>query len=137
MKKTTILAALAATLLLPACSKYSTPDPDFVNSDDICLKIEGRNVFTYDPETCQASTGNALYRVTRDDRTSWYKLSCKEAVTDVGQNLKAELKWKEGEQVQTLKSSFKVQRIDGDQLRVARLWSQRDGIGISVIISAQ
>jgi len=137
MKRTTILAALAAALLLPSCSKYSTPDPGFVNGDDICLIIEGRNVLTYDAETCQASVGNSLYRVTRDDRTAWYRLSCKEPVNAVGQSLKAELKWKEDDKVQTQKTSFKVQRIDGDQLRIARLWSQKDGIGISVIISAQ
>jgi len=133
MKK---FAAILFTLILAAsCScEKNGPDNDFVESNDLELKVEGRVLLTYDPLTWQLGykPQTRQFRVHNDNMSQYYILTCSEEPREVDQSIKASLKWSTGTSVNSRNDlSFKVVRIENDGR--TWLWCNR-GIGVSVRI---
>lgn len=59
------------------------------------LTYKGEDVLVYDPATCQMcyNEENQEYRIFTDDMSSYFYVKCSTKPTDVGQELKADVRW--------------------------------------------
>lgn len=110
-------------------------DLDMYNSDQISLMVKGKKVFTFDEGTCQLGYNRTLkqFRAGNDDMTSYFVLNLAELPRELGQEIKAELKWTSGGSVKPTSSlTLKVEKYDDTGL--VWLWNSADKTGAVVKI---
>ncbi len=107
--------ALAAWVFASCAGEEPVPD-----TDGSALNVNGEEVFQYDEKTWQAVffSPDNLFLMTDDGRNNWYRLSCDDFPSEVGQTVKADLSYKVAgsrNEVRTVSGlSLKVSEIDGD-----------------------
>ena len=125
--------SLAALLLVGcSCSKESA-DKDFLDSEELMLKVDGKVVLRYDEKTCQIaySEDRKFFRVSTDDMTKYYQLNCQTLPYSQGQNIKATIRWSGGSSISTREDlSFHVEKVTEEGR--FWLWCSAKNIGVSV-----
>ena len=122
-------------LLFSGCKEKVEMDLDMYNSDQISLMVKGKKVFTFDEGTCQLGYNRTLkqFRAGNDDMTSYFVLNLAELPRELGQEIKAELKWTSGGSVKPASSlTLKVEKYDDTGL--VWLWNSADKTGAVVKI---
>ena len=124
-----ILCVLAA-----GCRKGQEMDPELDRSEDVCLRVKGKAIFTYDIDQDQLTFNEFLqeFRAGSDDMGSYFIVTCKQLPTRDGQDIKADLRWKNGSGSAQKRSglTFRVQKTD-EQGRIW-LWCSKERIGAVV-----
>lgn len=128
-----ILLLAASLLLTAACSNSVEMDPVFIELSDIRLKVDGKIVFTCDPQAWQYgyNATRKEYRAYMDDLSCYYILTCKKLPGNVGERVTGDLEWNV-DGVSRRKSGVRFtvkQRSEGGRIW---LWSTSDNIGIVV-----
>ena len=130
------LYIIALVLLCSGCNKKKVEmDLDMYNSDQVCLMVKGKRVFTFDEGNGQLGYNRTLkqFRAGNDDMTSFFVLTCKDTPRTQGQELKADLQWTSGNSVKTSGGlTFKVEKYSDTGL--VWLWSSADKTGAVVKI---
>ena len=129
------LFAAACVLLLAGCKEKVEMDLDMYNSDQISLMVKGKKVFTFDEGTCQLGYNRTLkqFRAGNDDMTSYFVLNLAELPRELGQEIKADLKWTSGGNVKPASNlTLKVEKYDDTGL--VWLWNSADKTGAVVKI---
>lgn len=125
---------LLCLLLLTGCHHSVEMDPAFIESDALCLKMDGKTVMTYDPLTWQLGYNAAKpeFSVFSDDMSSYYVLSCRSALpVKIGEAVAADLEWTDGSRVKKESDlRFTVKRFGDDG--TVWLWCAKKGIGVVV-----
>ena len=130
------LYIIALVILCSGCNKKRVEmDLDMYNSDQICLMVKGKRVFTFDEGNGQLGYNRTLkqFRAGNDDMTSFFVLTCKDTPRTQGQELKADLQWTSGNSVKTSGGlTFKVEKYSDTGL--VWLWNSADKTGAVVKI---
>ncbi|MDD6254307.1 MAG: hypothetical protein ACI3ZO_02710 [Candidatus Cryptobacteroides sp.] len=124
-----------ASAFLSGCSKGYDPDPDFLASDRIMLKIGGTEKMVYAPDNCQIGFNRSLkqFRVCNDNMSEYYILTCNALPVEVGQNITCSLKYASGASSYIRGNlSFRVEKMDAEGN--IRLWCKDKGIGVGVCL---
>lgn len=131
--KTAVLAGMICIIMAGCKKEKYVPDPGFVGSNHIMLKIDGSEKLVYTPEKHQLSFNRAerQYRVFNDNMSSYYTLTCSEIPAAKGQKIKCDLKFSEGTSSFHREGlTFQVEKTDGDG--TVWLWCNDKNIGVSV-----
>lgn len=133
--KRLISVLLLAALFAGACKEKEEMDPQLYESTDICLKVKGRMVFTYDDASGQLGYNPAknLFRAGNDDMSEYFILTCQPFPAAAEMDVVADITWKVG---------GSTQHRDGVPMRVKKtddaglvwLWDKQDKIGAVVKI---
>ena len=126
-----LLLSLACT----GCKEKVEMDLDMYNSDQICLMIKGKKVFTHSESSGQLGYNRTLrqFRAGNDDMTSFFVLTLNELPRQEGQEIRGDLQWTSGSSVRTSSGiTFKVEKYDGTGL--VWLWNAVDKTGAIVKI---
>ena len=130
------LYIIALVILCSGCNKKRVEmDLDMYNSDQVCLMVKGKRVFTFDEGNGQLGYNRTLkqFRAGNDDMTSFFVLTCKDTPRTQGQELKADLQWTSGNSVKTSGGlTFKVEKYSDTGL--VWLWNSTDKTGAVVKI---
>ena len=130
------LYIIALVILCSGCNKKRVEmDLDMYNSDQVCLMVKGKRVFTFDEGNGQLGYNRTLkqFRAGNDDMTSFFVLNCKDTPRTQGQELRADLQWTSGNSVKASNGiTFKVEKINDTGL--VWLWSSADKTGAVVKI---
>jgi hypothetical protein len=130
------LYIIALVILCSGCNKKRVEmDLDMYNSDQVCLMVKGKRVFTFDEGNGQLGYNRTLkqFRAGNDDMTSFFVLTCKDTPRTQGQELKADLQWTSGNSVKTSGGlTFKVEKYSDTGL--VWLWNSADKTGAVVKI---
>ena len=108
-----LVIALTAWVFASCAEEEAVPD-----SNGTALNVNGEEVFQYDEKTWQAVffSPDNLFLMTDDGRNNWYRLSCDDFPSEVGQTVKADLSYKAAgsrNEVRTVSGlSLKVSEID-------------------------
>ena len=128
------LYIIALVILCSGCNKKRVEmDLDMYNSDQVCLMVKGKRVFTFDEGNGQLGYNRTLkqFRAGNDDMTSFFVLTCKDTPRTQGQELKADLQWTSGNSVKTSGGlTFKVEKYSDTGL--VWLWNSADKTGAVV-----
>ena len=130
------LLVLAAT----ACREKETVEMDLgmYESDQICLMVKGKKVYTFTEGEGQLAFNRSLrqFRVGNDDMSSYFVLTCDDLPRQEGQELRAGIQWTSGNSVKSSSGiPFKVEKMDGTGL--VWLWNATDKTGAVVKILNQ
>ena len=130
------LYIIALVILCSGCNKKRVEmDLDMYNSDQVCLMVKGKRVFTFDEGNGQLGYNRTLkqFRAGNDDMTSFFVLTCKDTPRTQGQELKADLQWTSGNSVKTSGGlTFKVEKYSDTGL--VWLWNSAHKTGAVVKI---
>ena len=129
MRKYLIIISLA--LVLGACGKKVEMDPLLYDSDEICLMVKGKIVFSYTEGTMQLSVNPDLreFRVGNDDMSQYFMLTCGALPREKGQEFQGNLRWTSGNAVKTASGlTFKVEKTD-ENTGLVWLWCAADKTG--------
>lgn len=132
MKKFIFIFAAAA--LLCSCVRSSFVEPSY--NEGMSLSVGGKEIFKYDPLLWQASEGtDNVYVMQRDDEKCWYRLSCEDRPTALGEEIYAALSWQnEGDEKSSRMKNlrFKVSAVNSES-GMMHLWSQEKGVAVMII----
>lgn len=126
-------AALALAVTASSCQK-NQPDEEFLESDNLCLIVEGRTVHRYDPLTWQLGFSEVTreFRVHNDSMSDYYILICKETPVRQGQTIHADIIWSGSSTINSKRNlTFEIRKTDS-RGRIW-LWSKRSRIAVSVM----
>lgn len=132
MKKFIFIFAAAA--LLCSCVRSSFVEPSY--NEGMSLSVGGKEIFKYDPLLWQASDGtDNVFVMQRDDEKCWYRLSCEDRPTALGEEIYADLSWQnEGDEKSSRMKNlrFKVSAVNSES-GMMHLWSQEKGVAVMII----
>ncbi len=133
MKKA-FLILFCAVLALSGCVGGSKVEPEFLNGSDICLRINGTNVFTYDPLSCQLAFNRrgCEFRVHTDTMSDYYCVTLDAMPSSEGQKVGGSLCWTSTSSILHKDCTFTVEKISDDGC--VRLWSGKAKIGTVIKI---
>ena len=128
------LLILFACLVLAGCQGGGKVEPEFLNSSDICLRVNGSAVFTYDPLTCQLAFNrrNCEFRVHTDTMSDYYCVTLDAIPSSVDQKIDGTLSWTSSSSILHKDCTFRVEKISSDGC--VWLWNRKDKIGAVVKI---
>lgn len=134
MKKTVYMVMLTAAALLCSCVRENFVEPSY--NEGLSLSVGGSEIFRYDPLLWQASSGtDNVFVMQRDDEKCWYRLSCNDCPTTLGEEINADLSWqKEGDEKSSRMKNlkFKVSAEDSET-GMMHLWSQEKGVAVMIL----
>lgn len=131
MKVKNIIFLALALMLTASCTKHEL-DPRFVESEEIRLIVEGRNIFSYNERNCQMAynAGKHEFRVFTDNMSDYYSLRLSSVPKVLNQEVSGEIVWNtEAESGSVYGSAFKAIRLEGGKIW---LWDAADGIAVVV-----
>ena len=134
MRKYLFIIALVL-LVTTGCRKKVEMDLDMYNSDQVCLMVKGKRVFTFDEGNGQLGYNRTLkqFRAGNDDMTSYLVLTCSEIPRTKGQEIKGSIQWTSGSSVKSSGNLvFKVEKYEDTGL--VWLWDSTDKTGAVVKI---
>ncbi len=135
MRKLLYIILLTTLSVLTACEKKVEMDPELYNSDQVGLMFKGKKVFTFTEGTMQLGFNRSLrqFRAGNDDMSSYFVITCSDLPTTVGQEIRAEVKWRSGSSEKTASGiPFKVEKYEDTGL--VWLWCAEDKTGAVVKI---
>ena len=133
MKKTLMIAASVAALVLTSCNEKDEVDPSFLNTAEISLTVKGSSKFKYEAGTCQLGYNPVKneYRVCNDDMSDYYIVDLQSVPTAANQKIKGSITWTESDNLITKSGlEFIVASISGDGM--VWLWNGKEKIGAIV-----
>ena len=123
-------------LVCAGCDKKKVEmDLDMYNSEQVCLMVRGKKVFTFDEKNGQLSYNRTLrqFRAGNDEMTSFFVLNCSQLPREEGQEIEADIQWTSGNSLKTSSGiSLTVEKYDGTGL--VWLWDAEDKTGAVVKI---
>ena len=133
MKKS-LLILLTACLVLAGCQRGGKVEPEFINSSDICLRVKGTTVFTYNPLTCQMAFNrrNCEFRVHTDTMSDYYCVTLDAIPSSENQKIDGSLCWTSSSSILHRDCTFRVEKITSEGC--VYLWDRKDKIGAVVKI---
>ena len=132
MRKYLSIIALSV-LVFAGCKEKVEMDLTLYESEQVCLMVKGKQVFTFTEGDGQLGYNRTLkqFRAGNDDMTSFFVLTCSDLPRQEGQEIRAELKWTSGSSVKTSGGvTFKVEKYDDTGL--IWLWNSVDKTGAVV-----
>lgn len=128
------LLILFACLALAGCQGGGKVEPEFLNSSDICLRVNGSAVFTYSPLTCQLAFNrrNCEFRVHTDTMSDYYCVTLDAIPSAVDQKIDGTVCWTNSSSIIHKDCTFRVEKISADGC--VWLWNRKDKIGAIVKI---
>lgn len=137
MRKINLLFALACVMLLmTACNGKNSPDPEFLENDDITLVVNGTLMFAYSDLTCQSAFNRTKrqFSAGTDTMSSYFTLTVPEIPSSEGQTLDGcTLFWTKAASTKSMPNlSFTVKQIRQDGK--VWLWSKKNKVAIVVQI---
>jgi hypothetical protein len=128
------LFILAACLVLAGCRGGGKVDPEFIGSSDICLRVNGTVIFTYDPLTCQLAFNrrDCEFRVHTDTMSDYYCVTLDTVPSAVDQKIDGSICWTSSSSIIHKDCTFRVEKITSDGC--VWLWNRKDKIGAVVKI---
>jgi hypothetical protein len=132
MKKLWII--LVFCLALTGCQRGGKVDSEFIGSSDICLRVKGSTVFTYNPLTCQLAFNrrNCEFRVHTDTMSDYYCVTLDAIPSSEDQKIDGSLCWTSSSSILHKDCTFRVEKISTDGC--VWLWDRKDKIGAVVKI---
>ena len=132
MKKLWII--LFFCLALTGCQRGGKVDSEFIGSNDICLRVKGSTVFTYNPLTCQLAFNrrNCEFRVHTDTMSDYYCVTLDAIPSSEDQKIDGSLCWTSSSSILHKDCTFRVEKISTDGC--VWLWDRKDKIGAVVKI---
>lgn len=131
MKRLSFILILLA--LLTACNKNKMEEA-VLESEDLCLIIKDKTIFTYDENDCQISfkPSTREFRIGDDTMDDYFILTTSVIPSYKGEKVKGDLLWTSSSSVQSRKYiQFEVQKIENGTVW---LWSKTDRIAAVVKI---
>ena len=128
------LSAIIAVLLVLTACKNNKIEPEMLESDNLCLSIKGRTVFTYDEDDCQISFNRSsrTFRIGDDTMDDFFTLTTNVIPSSKGEKVKGDIQWTSESSIQSRKYiQFEVQKIENGTVW---LWSKTDRIAAVVRI---
>ncbi|MCQ2150285.1 MAG: hypothetical protein MJY46_00245 [Bacteroidales bacterium] len=122
----------AALLLSSSCIRHEL-DPRFIESDEIRLIMSGKEIFTYDPLSCQMAYNNSRheFRAFTDNMSDYFTLRLSSFPSTLNQEVSGEIIWNTEKGSGTLNNTaFKAVRLEG-----GKLWLWNATAGIAVVVS--
>lgn len=122
----------AALLLSSSCIRHEL-DPRFIESDEIRLIMSGKEIFTYDPLSCQMAYYNSRheFRAFTDNMSDYFTLRLSSFPSTLNQEVSGEIIWNTEKSSGTLNNTaFKAVRLEG-----GKLWLWNATAGIAVVVS--
>lgn len=132
LHRSTILLVAVALFCLTGC-RSSRVDPEFISTDDFCLKVKETVLFSYDPLTCQVAFNREKneFRVHTDDMSDWYCVTLSGVPSGNGDKLTGSITWTTSSSVESSKGlSFVVKKNERDGK--VWLWCKKERIGVVV-----
>lgn len=126
------LPLLAGLLCLAVSCQNNRMEEPLLESDTLLLKVGDTVVHTFDEANGQLgfSPDRYEFRVSNDDMSDYFVLSCSEMPVEAGQSLKANIVWTGRSGVQRRSNvPMKVQKIQGGTIW---LWSSREHVAAIV-----
>ncbi len=132
MKKLWII--LVFCFALAGCQGGGKVEPEFLNSNDICLRVKGSVVFTYNPLTCQLAFNrkDCEFRVHTDTMSDYYCVTLDAIPSAAEQKIDGNLCWTSSSSILHKDCTFRVEKISTDGC--VWLWDRKDKIGAVVKI---
>lgn len=122
------LSMLTSAFLFISCERHSM-DPEFLQTDDICLRVKEQVVFAYDPLTCQIAFNREKcdFRVHKDNMSDYYRLKLDEMPSTEGQKVSGIIYWTNSSSILRRDCTFSVEKVGADGK--FWLWNGKDQIG--------
>ena len=112
-------------------------DSGMYESNQVCLMVKGKLVFTFDEGEDQLAFNRTLkqFRAGNDEMTSFFVLACtNELPRTKGQEIRANLRWTSGNSIKSSDGlTFKVEKYE-DNTGLVWLWNSADKTGAVVKI---
>ncbi len=120
---------LAACLVLAGCQGGGKVDSEFLSSSDICLRVNGTAVFTYNPLTCQLAFNrrDCEFRVHTDTMSDYYCVTLDAVPSAADQKIDGSICWTSSSSIIHKDCTFRVEKITSDGC--VWLWNRKDKIG--------
>jgi len=111
------LLPLCLALICSSCNQAKDNfDVALLETEDVCLKVSGKDVFVYDPLTCQLSSGSdaKTFRAFKDDASDYFTLTLSSAPAEKDQVISGcTVTWTTETDLVCKKAlTFKVRKID-------------------------
>ena len=132
MKKSILLIL---SVLLLACSCSQKADPEFLQTNDFCLRIKDNVIFNYNENTCQSAFNRKKceFRVHTDSMSDYYCVTLNGVPVSEGEKLSGDIVWTSTSSVLSKRGcNFVVSKLDAQ--RRVWLWSRKEQIGVVVQI---
>ena len=126
-----LIRILAMAAILTGCCHDI--DEILLEREDISFTLKGKDMFRYDPLTCQLSHSHEenIYRMHDDRMSEWVTVQCSERPDTEGQEITAEIRWTASSSIRSEDGlKFSVQKTSADG-RVW-LWNKSKKIGIVI-----
>ena len=129
-----LIAIFLAVLCLAGCQRGGKVEDEFLGNSDICLRIKGSTVFTYNPLTCQLAFNrrNCEFRVHTDTMSDYYCVTLDAIPSAVEQKIDGSLSWTSSSSILHKDCTFRVEKISSEGC--VWLWNRKDRIGVVVKI---
>ena len=128
------LPLIILLLVLAAACNKNKMEPELIESDNLCLVIKGKTIFSYDEDDCQISFNPTycIFRVGDDTMDDFFTLTASVIPSSKGEKIKGDLQWTSENSIQSRKYvQFEVQKIGNGTVW---LWSKTDRIAAVVKI---
>ena len=125
---------MLALACLTGCQGGGKVEPEFLSSEDICLRVKGTVIFSYNPLTCQLAFNrhDCEFRVHTDTMSDYYCVTLDAIPSAVDQKIDGTLSWTSSSSIIHKDLSFQVEKISSDGC--VWLWNRKDKIGAVIKI---
>ena len=116
MKRTVLI--LLAILTLLSCNDRQD-EPAFLAFDQVRLEMSGKEVFVYDPATCQLSFNRTAgeFRAGTDNMSDYFVVKFHRVPAHLNEEVDADFTWTTERSVERKKNiTLKVMKLEGDVL---------------------
>lgn len=129
-----LVTILLALVCIAGCQGGGKVEPEFLSGDEICLRVNGSVIFTYDPLTCQLAFNRRKceFRVHTDTMSDYYGVTMDAMPSAVDQKINGTVSWTNSSSIIHKDLAFRVEKISSDG-RVW-LWNRKAKIGAVVKI---
>ena len=131
-----LCAIVAIALTAVSCVDKENVDPTFIADSQPGLSINGKDIFRYNPLTCQYSFNRqkAAFSIFTDSASDYITAVLSELPSEKGQKVSGELSWTTERDIKTQKISvLKVVKTAEDG--TVWLWNSTEKIGLCVRIA--
>ena len=133
MNRIYAISIFLLSFIIAGCEQYVV-DEALMQKEDVSLVIRGEVVLEYEGNTCQMAYNakRCEYRMMDDDMAHYFILSCNADLSDVGQEVTADLMYTTVNDIRAEKGlTFKVERYV-PSTDMFWLWCQSKRIGVVV-----
>lgn len=133
MKKKALILMCLSVCLLPSC-KTENFDEDFTLDREVRMEISGKEIFRYNPITCQEfyNNENCSFCVGTDTMSDFFAVKFNALPVKEGQTVYGSIKWTTPTSISTKDNvTLTVAKLEGDRIW---LWDASTRIGVVVRI---